>query len=94
MFVGCQGLHGDDPIGVGGISAKSLEIESRRFGLVVKDPRSPKGVDFIGVTGLGFWNKTDGREPSSLVCVPVGRLRVSSSGWEGRRASRRCASRR
>jgi hypothetical protein len=38
---------------------KALEIESRRFGLVVKDPRSQKRVDFIAVTGLGFWNKTD-----------------------------------
>ena len=39
---------------------KALEIEPRRFGLVVKDPRSPKRVGFIAVTGLGLWNKTDG----------------------------------
>ena len=35
-------------------------MEPRRFGLVVKDPRLPKRVDFIAVTGLGFWNKIDG----------------------------------
>ena len=33
---------------------KALEIEPRRFGLVVKDPRPPKRVDFIAVTGLGL----------------------------------------
>jgi hypothetical protein len=52
---------------------EALEIEPRRFGLVVKDPRLPKRVDiadlvtfgyrkefeFIAVTGLGFRNKTD-----------------------------------
>ena len=60
MFVGCQGLHGDDPIGVGRSREKSLEIESHRYGLVAKGPRSLKRVDFIAVTGLGFWNKIDG----------------------------------
>ena len=53
-------------LGVGGDRLKSLEIESRRFGLVVKDPRSPKRVDFIAVTGLGYWNKTDCEGSNSL----------------------------
>ena len=47
-------------LGVGGDKRKSLEIESRRLCLDAEDPRSPKRVGFIAVTGLGFWNKTDG----------------------------------
>ena len=46
-------------LGVGGDRLKSLEIESHRYGLVAKGPRSLKRVDFIAVTGLGFWNKID-----------------------------------
>ena len=60
MFVGCQGLQGNDPPRGRGDRRKSLEIESRRLRLDAKDPRSPKRVGFIAVTGLGFWNKTDG----------------------------------
>ena len=57
MFVGCQGLQGDDPPRSRGDRRKSLEIESRRFCLDAEDPRSPKRVGFISVTGSGFWNK-------------------------------------
>ena len=58
-------------LGVGGDRLKSLEIESRRFGLVAKGPRSPKRVDFIAVTGLGFWNKIDrGGAKAHLVYIP------------------------
>ena len=49
MFVGCQGLQGDDPPRSRGDKRKSLEIESRRLRLDAKDPRSPKSVGFIDV---------------------------------------------
>ena len=62
---------------------KALEIEPRRFGLVVKDPRSLKRVDFIAVTGLGFWNKIDGEGEAlqSVFTFNVGRVVVV---WVGR----------
>ena len=53
MFVGCQGLQGDDPPRSRGDNRKSLEIESRRLCLDAEDPRSPKRVGFISVTGSG-----------------------------------------
>ena len=53
MFVGCQGLEGDDPPRSGGDKRKSLEIESRRLCLDAEDPRSSKRVGFISVAGLG-----------------------------------------
>ena len=85
MFVGCQGLQGDDPPRGRGDRRKSLEIESRRLRLDAKDPRSPKRVGFIAVQVWDFGIKQTEKSYSLQSAFTSNVLAcVSSAGCPGR----------